>query len=44
MVVTVANVFNIIHDKVIAKDFALQIVLFTFAYSENTVSRYRQIF
>lgn len=27
--------FNIIHNKVIAKGFALQIVLFTLAYSEK---------
>lgn len=42
--VTVAGVFNIIHNRVIAKDFALQTVLFTFAYSENTVRSYRQVF
>lgn len=29
MVLAVSNVFSIIHNKVIAKDFALQIILFT---------------
>lgn len=33
VVLPISRVFNVIHNKVIAKGFALQIILFTLAYS-----------